>query len=311
MKMLVIFMGVYTSLVAVLVSAAPTNPNTQKNVHSIFHNNPEEFVNVLGGTDSRHDLSHGGSLPMVVRPWGFNGYAPMTDDDSSSSGWWFHPYDRQFFGMRVTHQPSPWIKDYGNFLINAYMPPAGSGTSNVCGSYSPSKSTFSPYYFKTELLPYASPTEPTTMEFTGTRHGGIMKVTFPTFVPSSSTASNGQQLMPQQELQSSPSSAVSSTSYDYFDQTRRIIVTLNGAGSNGADHSEVGVYSEDGTAMLSGYTRANSGGVGIQANFAHYFVMLVYGGPDGRTPIKPMEITEEMMKKLQEKGMTSFIRINV
>ena len=27
----------------------------------------------------------------------------------------------RFFGMRVTHQPSPWISDYGNFIIKATL----------------------------------------------------------------------------------------------------------------------------------------------------------------------------------------------
>jgi hypothetical protein len=34
--------------------------------------NPEEYVNILGGTDSRYDLSNGNTLPLVTVPWGFN-----------------------------------------------------------------------------------------------------------------------------------------------------------------------------------------------------------------------------------------------
>lgn len=79
--------------------------------------NPEEYVNTLGGTDSRYDLSHGNLLPVVVTPWGFNAWAPQTDNDATYSSWWFHPTDVRFFGIRCTHQPSPWISDYGNFRI--------------------------------------------------------------------------------------------------------------------------------------------------------------------------------------------------
>ena len=39
--------------------------------------NPEELVNILGGTDSRYDISHGSTLPLIARPWGFNSYAPQ------------------------------------------------------------------------------------------------------------------------------------------------------------------------------------------------------------------------------------------
>ena len=53
--------------------------------------NPEEYVNILGGTDSHYDLSAGGTLPFITRPWGFNTWAPYTDKDDG--GWWFHPSD--------------------------------------------------------------------------------------------------------------------------------------------------------------------------------------------------------------------------
>lgn len=39
--------------------------------------NPEDLVNTLGGTDSRYDISHGGTLPLITRPWAFNSYAPQ------------------------------------------------------------------------------------------------------------------------------------------------------------------------------------------------------------------------------------------
>ena len=39
---------------------------------------PETYVNTLGGTQSRYDLSHGNVMPFVARPWGFNTWAPAT-----------------------------------------------------------------------------------------------------------------------------------------------------------------------------------------------------------------------------------------
>jgi hypothetical protein len=100
---------------------------------------PEEVVNILGGTDSRFEFSTGATLPLIARsvsakirkqfngvifaflcrPWGFNHWAPMSDHVSSDDfGFWFHPYDRRFFGMRCTHQPSPWINDYGQVCLH-------------------------------------------------------------------------------------------------------------------------------------------------------------------------------------------------
>ena len=46
----------------------------------------EEYVDILGGTDSRYDISFGNTLPLVTRPWGFNSYAPQTDNDPTYPG---------------------------------------------------------------------------------------------------------------------------------------------------------------------------------------------------------------------------------
>ena len=141
------------SVVASLVAAA-TSPKSVESISTRVAAHPEEFINILGGTDSRYDISHGSTLPLIALPWGFNTYAPQTDDDSNYQGWWFHPSDRRFFGLRVTHQPSPWISDYGNFLIKGYIPAStttDSGADKFTG-YSPKTTTYSPYYYETTLL---------------------------------------------------------------------------------------------------------------------------------------------------------------
>jgi len=59
--------------------------------------------------------------------------------------------------MRVTHQPSPWIADYGNFLIKASIPGLYHAKSkNFYGGYSPKKSIFTPYLFNTTFLSYGT-----------------------------------------------------------------------------------------------------------------------------------------------------------
>ena len=88
--------------------------------------------------------------------------------------------------------------------------------------YSPTKSVFSPYYFKTNLLSYGSATESCTLEFAASNHGGILKTTFPSYEPYIGSDVVGYQ------------------------QTRRIQVVLNG----GLDHSAVGVSPFDNTAMI-------------------------------------------------------------
>ena len=72
--------------------------------------NPEEYVNVLGGSESKEDFSNGNIMPDTTLPWGFNAWAPQT---SLQDKWWFASWDRSFYGFRCTHQPSPWMGDYG------------------------------------------------------------------------------------------------------------------------------------------------------------------------------------------------------
>lgn len=220
----------------------------------------ESYVNILGGTDSRYDVSHGSTLPLITRPWGFNTFAPQTDDDPTWPGWWFHPSDRRFFGLRLTHQPSPWIADYGNFLIKAYMPSDPKDkTASRDGftSFSPDKSVFSPHLFETTLYTYGNTNGNVKLQFTPSSHGGIFRAQFPTFIA--------------QEVGDSNANAAQ-------EQIRRFSIEL----PKNTDFSEVIVSPIDGTAMISGYTKANSGGVGSDsAAFAHYFVAAVYLGKNG------------------------------
>ena len=137
-----------------------------------------------------------------------------------------------------------------------------SSTRDEYTGYSPKLSTLSPYYFKTTLLAYGTESETSTYEFSPSIHGGIVKLTFPSFVSRVNNDIVG------------------------FRQTRRISVILNG----GLDYSQVGQNPLDGTAMISGYTKANSDGVGSSdADFKHFFVMLIYSGQDGNEPTKFQE----------------------
>lgn len=221
-----------------------------------FGSSPVDAVNTLGGTDSRYDLSRGSTLPLITRPWGFNAFAPQTDDDPTWPGWWFHPSDRRYFGLRLTHQPSPWISDYGNFLIKAYMP-SNPSSQNAAGddfaAYSPAQSTFSPYYFATSLFNYGNSNGNLQIEFTPSMHGGILRAKFPAYV----AHENGD----------SDTAALS--------QLRRLSIVL----PQSSDLTEVGKSPLDGTVMISGHTTKNSGGVGgKEAAYGHYFVAAIYRG---------------------------------
>ena len=78
-------------------------------------------VNTLMGTDSEHGLSNGNTFPTIALPWGMNHWTPQTGP--MGNGWQYGYDDYKIRGFKQTHQPSPWINDYGCFSL---MPLTGS-----------------------------------------------------------------------------------------------------------------------------------------------------------------------------------------
>lgn len=70
------------------------------------------------GTNNQHSFSRGNALPYTGVPFGMNYFAPQTD--GSKGSWWFHPETETFQGLRVTHQPSPWMGDFSSMLISPF-----------------------------------------------------------------------------------------------------------------------------------------------------------------------------------------------
>ena len=79
-----------------------------------------DFVDPLMGTASTFEFSHGNTYPATARPWGVNFWSPQTG--ANGSGWMYTYADSVICGFRQTHQPSPWINDYGTFSV---MPVSG------------------------------------------------------------------------------------------------------------------------------------------------------------------------------------------
>ena len=107
------------------------------------------------------------------RPWGFNHWAPQTN--SGHSSWWFNGNDHNFRWIRCTHQPSPWIGDYGWFLVGPQM---GGMTGDPMGFWEPRGATIKPYIFDATTGP-----DGMRIELAPSVHGAVMRVTFPAFNP--------------------------------------------------------------------------------------------------------------------------------
>ena len=79
-----------------------------------------KYVNIKQGTLSEPRFSTGNTLPLTCAPFGMNSFSVQTR--ASGGGWFYLPLHRQTEGIRLTHQPSPWVRDYGHFVL---MPQSG------------------------------------------------------------------------------------------------------------------------------------------------------------------------------------------
>lgn len=75
---------------------------------------PYEYINTKMGTFNSQRYSNGNCYPVCAVPRGMNFFTLQTRGGGS---WFYSPYEPSFEGIRLTHQPSPWLSDYGNMLI--------------------------------------------------------------------------------------------------------------------------------------------------------------------------------------------------
>ena len=129
-----------------------------------------QYVNPLIGSDSSHELSNGNTYPAIALPWGMNFWTPQTG--KMGDGWIYTDKNSGLVGIRQTHQPSPWINDYGAFSI---MPITG----KLKVLENERKSQFNnlqvlPHYYKVKLID-----SKTTVELTPTKRSAHFKIEFP------------------------------------------------------------------------------------------------------------------------------------
>ena len=133
---------------------------------------PIDLVSTLVGTQSKHSLSTGNTYPAIALPWGMNFWTPQTGRMGDG---WAYTYDAdKIRGFKQTHQPSPWINDYGQFSI---MPVVGRPVFNEderASWFSHKAEVATPYYYRTYLADYDVVTE-----ITPTDRAAILRFTFP------------------------------------------------------------------------------------------------------------------------------------
>jgi predicted alpha-1,2-mannosidase len=133
---------------------------------------PVEWVNPLMGTDSKHSLSAGNTYPAIALPWGMNFWMPQTG--KMGDGWAYTYHSEKLRGFKQTHQPSPWINDYGQFAI---MPITGKIRFNEeerASWFSHKAEIVKPYYYSVYLADHD-----VTTEIAPTERAAAFRFTFP------------------------------------------------------------------------------------------------------------------------------------
>ncbi|WP_321979472.1 GH92 family glycosyl hydrolase [Prevotella sp.] len=137
------------------------------------HYEPVDYVSTLVGTQSSYAISTGNTYPAVCMPWGMNFWTPQTG--KMGDGWTYTYTADKLRGFKQTHQPSPWINDYGQFTI---MPETGEvpvfDEEKRASWFSHKAEVATPYYYRAYLADYDVVTE-----LAPTERAAIMRITFP------------------------------------------------------------------------------------------------------------------------------------
>lgn len=133
---------------------------------------PVDLVNTLMGTASKPSLSTGNTYPAIALPWGMNFWMPQTGKMGNG---WAYTYDAdKIRGFKQTHQPSPWINDYGQFVI---MPTTGKKVfkeDDRASWFSHKAEVAKPHYYSVYLADHD-----VTTEITPTERAAVLRFTFP------------------------------------------------------------------------------------------------------------------------------------
>ncbi|HEY9048771.1 MAG TPA: GH92 family glycosyl hydrolase [Ohtaekwangia sp.] len=131
-----------------------------------------EYVDPIIGTASSPELSNGNTYPAIALPWGMNFWMPQTGKMGSG---WAYTYDgTRIKGFKQTHQPSPWMNDYGQFSI---MPVNGKiklSEETRASWFSHKAEIAKPYYYSVYLADHNI-----TTEIAPTERAAIFRFTFP------------------------------------------------------------------------------------------------------------------------------------
>ncbi len=165
-------MRTYSFLPLLLLLAIVSVSPIQAQMVNEAPTDPVEWINPLMGTDSHPGLSTGNTYPTIAVPWGMNFWTPQTG--KMGDGWAYTYNADKIRGFKQTHQPSPWMNDYGQFAI---MPATGRYRFNQderASWFSHKSEVVKPYYYSVYLADHNI-----TTEITPTERAAQFRFTFP------------------------------------------------------------------------------------------------------------------------------------
>ncbi len=132
-----------------------------------------DYVNTKIGTENSPRFSTGNTLPLIQMPFGMVSFCPQTERIEGQKEWFFSPSKPYLEGIRLTHQPSPWIGDYGTVLFVPQNDIISTTPAGAWSGYRIDESVFRPDYLKINFLRSRC-----VFELSPSERGGTIRLSF-------------------------------------------------------------------------------------------------------------------------------------
>jgi len=133
---------------------------------------PVDQVSTLVGTMSHHSFSQGNTYPAIGRPWGTHLWTPQT---AANNDTWTYTYTaNKIRGIKMTHQPSPWVGDYGQFCLMPVTTGPVVKDDERASWFTHKAEVATPYYYSVYLAEHDA-----TLELTPTMRAARVRITYP------------------------------------------------------------------------------------------------------------------------------------
>lgn len=162
----------YKKVIALIAGAALMLCSCCQDAPKSSTQDPVDYVNILMGTASDYSLSTGNTYPAVALPWGMNFWTPQTG--RNGDGWTYTYSAKKMRGLKQTHQPSPWINDYGEFSIMPVTTGPVFDENERESWFSHKAETATPYYYSVYLAEHD-----VLAELAPTSRAAAMRLTYP------------------------------------------------------------------------------------------------------------------------------------